>query len=457
MTLANNTELDALSRLASSAAHINLAGQRYGTAELIARGRKLLSNKPHILLGLCRIENADMLALLLASFCSRQACLLAADPSLLAKRCAVIYGAADQGISVTQGEHSAECRGDFAVLSSGTLGDPKLIWHDINATLSTADLVRKRLELNAQSRVLISVPLHHMYGLGAALLPALLAGSDIYFLPKSNLLTLYQALTQIKPDFIYSTPHQMRPVLKRLRPSTSRQQHLVLAGDAVTPELAIQAQQCLGQCFNLYGSSELGVVAISAANEVHRLQALEGVSVRSEAVHDCGDTKEQGETLWVQHPYAAKGWCRDQHFQKLARWWNSRDVAAIHPDGTFSLRGRADLSVNRAGKLLVLAELEQQLMSWPEIEMAVASVLPQQQAGGLTLAVLIQTAASHVNGESIHQLALERLPYFARPDCYHLATAIPCLASGKPDRKKIMREYYDEPNRNYPTVTAAAR
>jgi len=473
MTNQEQQEANGLGRLRHSEANITIGSQRYAVSSLIRRG-ELLSDQfvTKSCVALCGIHSWDLLALLLAFLVNRQSCLLSSTDAQLPKVVSTSIGPqslesnnAPSALSITSlpSPEIAAVPNCFAVLSSGTLGQPKVIWHDIASTVRTALLVQERLQLSAQSKVLITVPLHHMYGLGAALLPAIVADADITLLLNANLISLFQSLRSGNHDVVYSTPHQMRAVLKRLPDVGAKPSSLVMAGDAVSSELGQEAQRVFGRCFNLYGSSELGVVAISAANEVERLQPLKSVQLRSDAAHpalaqaDLSANKlaaTSSPCLWVRHPYAARGFHDQQGYHSMAEWWDTRDVGVVHHDGCCSLRGRVDLSVNRAGKLLVLAELEQQLMAWPEIDRAVASILPEQQAGGLTVALLVKASNDELDETKLRQLCVARLPYFARPDRYVISNDIPCLASGKPDRKTIMREYYNESKRDYPAVTA---
>lgn len=475
MTKTKPQEANGIGRLSRSKAKITIGSQQYDVCSLIRRGEALSeAYGTKSCVALCGINTWDLLALLLAFLVKRQSCLLSGADTDLPKVVSTAIRQPSAGSSNDPSILSVESLPSpeisavpncFAVLSSGTLGQPKVIWHDIESTLSTALLVQERLQLSAQSKVLITVPLHHMYGLGAALLPAIVADADITLLLNANLISLFQSLRSGDHDVVYSTPHQMRAVLKRLPDLGAKHCSLVMAGDAVSGELAQEAQRVFRRCFNLYGSSELGVVAISAANEVERLHPLKPVYLRSDTVHPepvqatlsaNNLTATPSPCLWVRHPYAARGFHDQQGYHPMTEWWDTRDVATVHHDGSCSLRGRVDLSVNRAGKLLVLAELEQQLMAWPEIDRAVASILPEQQAEGLTLALLVKANDGELNESVLRQLCVARLPYFARPDRYAISNDIPCLASGKPDRKTIMREYYNESKRHYSAVTATA-
>ena len=63
--------------------------------------------------------------------------------------------------------------------TSGTTGKPKIVAYTHSALLGNAGNCRGRLGITDVDRVIDPVPLAHVYGLGAALLPAVEAGASI--------------------------------------------------------------------------------------------------------------------------------------------------------------------------------------------------------------------------------------------------------------------------------------
>ncbi|MBL4674229.1 MAG: AMP-binding protein, partial [Arenicella sp.] len=279
----------------------------------------------------------------------------------------------------------------LAFLSSGTLGPAKKIWHSSERMATSALIVANRLSIEADDRVLITVPLHHMYGLGAALLPAILKGARVKVLVNANLLSINDAVQNFKPTVVYSTPHLLRTYLRRRSQALAGCRAVVLAGDVTTENMAEQASHVFGSTYNLYGSTELGVVAISAVNRPQELIALEGVIV------DVLACEEQKNSLMVEHPYGAEFIDQGVGPQTLVKPWNTGDIATLNQNNSFMIHGRADLSVNRAGKLLVLAELEQQIAEWPGIDMAVAVVHSTDGPSGKKISVLVTTREHTLN------------------------------------------------------------
>ncbi len=429
--------------IAASVSVVHVGGESATVKALLARGRtQWKAYSTHRFPALLGIGDIDMMSLLLAAIVDRHSALLcAADttPPALSDAHIASRTGDDRAAGLRETAPSSvewmEWPDGLAVLSSGTLGAPKVIWHRHRDLVATATMVMHRLQLNVDDRVLITVPLHHMYGLGAALVPALLAGANVHLLPNANLLGFNDALLSFDPTLVFSTPHLLRALLKRKSESLERCRGLVLAGDGIPPLLHAQARHVFNRVFDLYGSSELGVVAISEANQPQALRPLDGVRA-----FPAEQSAEQS-NLIVAHPHAATHIAQHGRLFAMPTEWDTRDIAIFGDRTGFTIQGRADLSLNRAGKLLVLAELERIVMGWPDVELAVAIVLEDETAAGKAIALVVKPSVGTLTIEALKQLACKTLPAFARPDRYALVSDLPRLGSGKPDRNTIIKDY----------------
>ncbi|MBN6104469.1 acyl--CoA ligase [Xanthomonas sp. CFBP 8703] len=429
--------------LAASGSVVHLNGESATLKQLLDTGReRWQAYRMHRRVALLGIGDLGMLSLQLTAIVDGHPLLLCAGDATPPALCDAHIGAAAGNEAAASPLEIAPPPAGYgqwpdgvAVLSSGTVGTPKVIWHAYDDLLATGAMVLRRLELGAHDRVLITVPLHHMYGLGAALIPALLAGAQIHLLAKANLLGFNDALRAAQPTWVFSTPHLLRMLLQRKNDAVASCRGLVLAGDGTPPSLHAQAQRVFNRVFDLYGSSELGVVAISEPNAPKALRPLEGVRA-------ClADADAAQGTLIVSHPHAATHIAHQGTLSALPAEWDTRDIATFDDSGGFAIRGRADLSLNRAGRLLILADLEGAIMGWPDVDQAVAIVLEDETTAGKAIAAVIKPSTSALTIDALKRHASMTLPAFARPDHYTLVSDLPCLGSGKPDRKTIIKEY----------------
>ena len=413
-------------------AMLSIGGHRAGLDAWLGMGRGRFPEAPENALTTLRgVTDADALGRLLAALADGHPLLLCpADtvpPSPLGPP--AMHRPGD--------DPTLAARGAVAVLSSGTLGTPKILWHRTDSLLATARLVAERLRIARGERVLIAAPVHHLYGLGAAMLTCLLAGADVMLLPKADLLSFNTALRDFVPDTTFATPHLLRSALQRKQGPIPGSRRLVSAGDAMSEALFDHARACFGRVHNLYRSSELGVIALSDGESPNRLQPLPGVRISLADAHD-----GQGR-LQVAHPHPACLIERAGERMQPPSPWDTGDIAGIDADGSLHVHGRADLSINRAGRLLMLSDVEGIAMDWPGVAAAIAVPWSRDAATGRGFSIVIEQeeATSPPDVAALKREAMRTLPMFARPDKIHIIPCLPRLANGKPDRCTLLKEY----------------
>src|ERR1700754_1899290 len=96
--------------------------------------------------------------------------------------------------------------GAVILSSSGTSGPPKFVYYKSAKLIRNAQNCVQRFIINSHTKVLVPVPVSHMYGLGAGLLPALLTGSSVHLVDKNNVVKLVDALRNFRPDITLLTP-----------------------------------------------------------------------------------------------------------------------------------------------------------------------------------------------------------------------------------------------------------
>ena len=109
----------------------------------------------------------------------------------------------------------------------------------------------------ASDRVAIPVPIAHMYGFGAAFVPAVLAGASIDLQPNANVLRYLAREPDFDPTVAYLAP-SFGDALVRVRKAPRPYRLTIMAGDRLTGELFDGYEALHGRLVNLYGSTELG-------------------------------------------------------------------------------------------------------------------------------------------------------------------------------------------------------
>ena len=92
------------------------------------------------------------------------------------------------------------------VETSGSTGAPKFVLFSKTNFLHNSKHVLSRINISNQDNVFISVPCYHMYGLGAALLPSLIAGASVHVLGNYNIIKYTEYSRAFEPTIVYQAP-----------------------------------------------------------------------------------------------------------------------------------------------------------------------------------------------------------------------------------------------------------
>ncbi len=332
--------------------------------------------------------------------------------------------------------------------SSGTTGPAKYICFPQENLLGNARHCVERFGLHVASRVLIPVPVGHMYGLGVGLLPALLAGAGIRLVEKNNILKFIDQITWFSPDTVLMTPTVAKMVLL-LNKRIAGKRTYISAGERLDAKTHQQFEACYGLLINLYGSTEQGAIATSRPGDENAAARTAGVLFPLGGVEVRVDGDPAGEIL-SRHPAGFRCYV-DQHGAPLpgpaapAGWYPTRDLGRRAGDGGFSVAGRIDNCVNRSGFLVSLEEIESVLRDlFGEISRVVVFA-PATDEGLVTrlVAVCELGAGFRLDGETVKKICRSRLSRHLVPDEFYFIRHLPRLGNDKPDRAYLV-QHFDE-------------
>lgn len=337
--------------------------------------------------------------------------------------------------------------GRLYLKTSGSMGVSKVVVHDFSALLGNAQQCVTRFRLSAADRVLIPVPIFHMYGLGAGLLPALLAGATIELLDKTNILKYIQVEKRFAPTAAFLTPTLCNMLLQGKR--SDRPYRLVVsAGDKMRPAMFKTFAARFGGLVNLYGSTELGALITSDLADSADIRAryagqpMPEVHVKLAPLADDLQEAEGVGELQLSYAYSFTHYLHSTGKTRLQRevtdWFATGDLARQHQGGYVELLGRAGLSVNRRGYLVLFSDIEQRLESLKAVDKAVLVATDEETANGKRLVAFCLVPDNTAQAENIRQACFALLPNYAIPEEIRIINEFPLLPSGKIDRQALL-------------------
>ena len=232
----------------------------------------------------------------------------------------------------------------------------------------------------ASDRVAIPVPIAHMYGFGAAFVPAVLAGASIDLQPNANVLRYLAREADFDPTVAYLAP-SFGDALVRVRKAPRPYRLTIMAGDRLTGELFDRYEALHGRLVNLYGSTELGAVAAGNPEDPTEIRRnligpfLPGVSLCRTPEHAQRNGEDVPGLLRFHHEFGFECYV-DANGRELREadgslpsgdCFRSGDVGRLVGD-RLEVQGRADDRVNRDGRLVACADVETAVRSLPGSE-----------------------------------------------------------------------------------------
>lgn len=335
--------------------------------------------------------------------------------------------------------------------TSGSMASPKLVVHTGENLAGNIMNCVERFRLNYLDRVTIPVPIFHMYGFGAAFIPAVVAGALIDIQENTNVIKYLDRERKFNPTKAYLTPGLCEMFLMA-RKNPRHYELVITAGDRISQKNFVKFEKGFGKLINLYGSTELGAVATSYPDDPleerakGHLKLLDGITKRvKETKPKINEDDNIGE-IYFNHKYGFRGYVDEkgrpiQQEGENNEWFPSKDIASILPEGDFKILGRCDNSVNRNGLLLPLAEVENAMERINGLNRVMAIAHGESKRGKSIMVFCVLDKGVTLNNDDIKRQCFNILPAYAIPDKFFVLKEFPRLPNGKIDMQTLLRNY----------------
>jgi acetyl-CoA synthetase len=145
----------------------------------------------------------------------------------------------------------------------------------------------------------------------------------------------------------------------------------------------------------------------------------------------------------------------ETYWSRWKGYWYHGDWASVDEDGCWYLHGRADESMNVAGRKVGPAEVEDALIEHPSVSEAAVIGVPDELKGEGIVAFVVTRPGSDTGQSLFDALAahlIESLGPTFRPNAIHAVGELPKTQSGKIVRRLIRQRYLGEPLGDLSTV-----
>ncbi len=371
---------------------------------------------------------------------------------------------AEQLAAGPRGRILAEPRADDPALqlyTSGTTGKAKgaIITH---ANLGTQqELVGEAWRWGERDVLLHTLPLHHLHGLGIALLTALGAGAATHFLGAFDARATWDAMDQATVFMGVPTVHaklfaafdEADAATRARWTAAARTLRLVTSGSAALPVTLGERWRALVGAYPLerFGMTEIGVGMSNPLAPEGRRPGSVGLPLRTVGTRVVGEDGREAATgeLWISGPSVFSTYHDRPEATREAfvveggvRWFKTGDTVLREPDGYLKVLGRTSVDILKSGgyKLSAL-EIEEALREHAAVgEVAVVGV-PDETWGERVVACVVARPGREEEcaAEALRAFAKERLAPYKVPKQVVLMTDLPRNAVGKVVKPQLVK------------------
>jgi fatty-acyl-CoA synthase len=345
--------------------------------------------------------------------------------------------------------------------TSGTTGNPKgvLYSHRSISLHSSATLMTDANGLSRADRVLAVVPMFHANAWG---LPygAALAGADLIlpdrFLAAEHLAKLIAAE---RPTQLGCVPTIFADLLRYAdehpEVDLSSLTNAACGGSAVPRQLMKDFEERHNvRIFQAWGMTETSPVATYArpregdhddaywderAKQGRPLPWVELRLVGDDAAEVPWDGSSTGE-IEVRGPWVASGYFRDDSGDERfdAGWLRTGDIAAVDEQGFVQITDRSKDVIKSGGEWISSVELENELMSHPDVVEAAVIAKPDERWAERPLCCVVLREQAAAGAPELVEHLRDRVAKWWLPDEFAFVAEIPKTSVGKFD-KKVLR------------------
>lgn len=349
--------------------------------------------------------------------------------------------------------------------TSATTGNPKGVTYTHRQIYlhTTALCMADSMAVQERDTFMPMVPMFHANAWGIPFAAAWMGSAMVLPGERPHSKELLQLIEQEKVTFFaaaVSVGVEMIGLLKAARHDLSSLRSIMLGGSA-TPRVVMEyfMEHHGVPIYTAWGSTEMAPIAtfthihrdmLDASEEdkisIRIRQGLAAPGTELYLLDDDGnrvpwDDETMGE-IYVRAPWSSTEYYHDERTKEgfVDGWWRSGDIATINKQGVLRLLDRAKDLIKSGGEWISSQDLENRLMSHPNVREAAVVAIPDDRWVERPAAVIALTADS--GDFDTAELKEFLAPHFAKwwlPDHYLVVDELPKTGVGKIN-KKLLRE-----------------
>lgn len=346
--------------------------------------------------------------------------------------------------------------------TSGTTGSPKGATLTHRNIVNNAHFVVSNLNLACNDRLCIPVPLYHCFGMVMGALGCATVGACMVF--PSEWFDAFETLVTLSAErctAVYGVPSMFAQILDHPRFDSFSLSSLrtgIMAGAPCPPALMERAinKMNLTEVTICYGMTETSPVSFQTAVDDpfdRKVSTIGKVHphVEVKILDADGKTVALGETgeICCRGYSVMLGYWGDAARTAEAivdGWMHTGDLGTLDAEGYARIVGRAKDMVIRGGENVYPREVEEFLLTLPQIRDVQVFGVPDDKLGEELCAWIVCKVGCELTEDAVRDHCRNRIAHFKIPKHIRFKTDLPITATGKPQKFKMREEMISELN-----------
>ena len=373
-----------------------------------------------------------------------------------------LTGAEDGDYGWAEGDEREPC---MLCYTSGTTGDPKGVLYSHRSTMihAMAEVAPWVFNLSPRAVVLPIVPLFHAVGWGLPFAGPL-SGAKMVFSAVNDPLVLCRLMNDEKVTHSAGVPTVWLSMFAHIDATGEAPRHLeqVTIGGSAAPRAMIARLMDMGVTVkHLWGMTETSPIGTAGTpppewEAMGREAQLDLVSKQGQvpfgielrvAGEDGAELPRDGNSagrLEVRGPWGVKRYFRAESDAIDADgWFDTGDVAVMHPDGTMQITDRSKDVIKSGGEWISSVDLENAAIGCHGVAEAAAIGIPHPKWDERPLLLIVRKPGADVSAGEVTAYLSDKVAKWWLPDEILFVESLPHTATGKLLKTALREEYRD--------------
>ena len=373
-------------------------------------------------------------------------------------------GAEDGNTDWANGDERDPC---MLCYTSGTTGNPKGVLYEHRSTMLHAmtGVQPALFDFDARSVMLPVVPMFHAASWGLPWCGAA-AGIKFVFSAVNDPAVLCDLMNREKVTHSAGVPTVWLSMFQHMDASgvTLPALRQAIIGGSAAPRFMLERLMKAGvNVAHAWGMTETSPIGTTGArtwnwddlnfDQQVDIKAMQGrtpfgVEIRCVSLDDSSvelprDGKTSG-TLQVRGPWVIKRYFKaDADATVDGQWFDTGDVAVIHPDGTLQLTDRTKDVIKSGGEWISSVELENAAVGHPAVAEAAAIGIYHPKWDERPILVVVKKPGVEATAAEIRDYLADKIAKWWLPDAVEFVDDIPHTGTGKISKKDLRDRFRD--------------